>query len=136
MKDSKKSMDKQDKKSDPMEKEAKLSALKDLRSHMMGMMGEGLGDKMNKVTVAAPNKADLKKGLDKAKELVGKAPMDDEEAGEDPTEEATETPEEEATEESTEGDDQSSEDNRESDQEKRIAELEAKLEELKSLIKK
>lgn len=131
MKDLKDMLGKKDKNPNEDEKAAKLAALKDLRAEMRGMMGNDLTDRMNKVTVAADNKEDLKKGLDKAKDLVAKAPgMKDgslEEHDESPEEEASETPEEEASEHET-PDEQGHED--------KIAELEKKIAELKALLSK
>lgn len=57
--------------------QSKLKALKELNNMMKGMMGEDVKSKMGglkKVTVAASNDEDLKKGLNKAEELVGKKP--------------------------------------------------------------
>lgn len=67
-----------------MEKEAKLTALKDLRATASEMMGEGLKGVMSKpkasVTVAADSPAKLKEGLEKAEELLPKmAEMEDSE---------------------------------------------------------
>jgi hypothetical protein len=81
-----------------MEKDAKLSALKELRGIASKAMGDGLKGKMDgmqKVTVASDDKAGLVKGLDKAKELMKKSPLLDDEGVE-------ETPEEEAIEEGEE----------------------------------
>lgn len=80
MEDMKKLLGKKDKNVDPMKKEAKLSALKGLKSEMSSMMQDGLKGKMNKVTVAAPDKEHLKEGLDKAKEIVEEVPGDEHEA--------------------------------------------------------
>lgn len=62
---------------DPMKKEAKLSALKGLRNEMSDMMKDGIAGKLNKVTVAAPDKKSLEMGLDKAKDLLGAKPEDE-----------------------------------------------------------
>jgi len=78
-----------------MEKEAKLSALKELRGIASKAMGEGMKSKMDgmqKVTVASDDKAGLVKGLEKAKALMGKT--DDEGVEETPEEEAIEEAEE------------------------------------------
>lgn len=48
-----------------------LKHLKDMASQMMGDDLKGGMDGMKKVTVAAPDEAGLKEGLDKAKEVVG-----------------------------------------------------------------
>lgn len=58
----------------PVEKGAKGSVLKELIGDMAGEMG----GKLKKVTVAAPSKKGLEKGLDTAKELMGKLPSDEE----------------------------------------------------------
>lgn len=86
MDDIKKMLGKKDKKPDNMEKDAKLSALKNLRNEMSQMMQGNLGEKMNKVTVAAKDKEGLKKGLEKAEEILEEKPdMEEmeEAAGED-----------------------------------------------------
>lgn len=62
---------KEDDSSNPAQKDAKLSALKDLRKMASDMMGDDLKNGMNKkVVVAAKDQAGLEKGLDKAKEIV------------------------------------------------------------------
>lgn len=113
MKELKEALGKKDRKPDEDKKQAKLAALKDLRSEMRGMMGGDLVGKMNKVTVAAPDKEALAEGLDKAKEVVEQSP------------ELEET--EEMTEESTE---------EESSEQSEIADLKRQIEELKALLKK
>lgn len=70
MKDLKAMFGKKSKDVDPVKKEAKLNALKGLRSMATDMGGDDVKRGMSKVTVAADDKEDLKKGLDKAKELV------------------------------------------------------------------
>ena len=52
------------------ESKAKLSALKDIRKQLSDVMSGDLGDKMQKVTVAAKDKEGLKAGLEKAEELM------------------------------------------------------------------
>ena len=89
--------------------DAKKKMLLALRKEMMSSDDMGLPkhlNKLQKVTVAADNKADLSKGLDKAKELLQKRskmlglPEDsEEECLESPEEEASESPEEELSEE-------------------------------------
>lgn len=71
-----------------MMSDAKMNMLKDLRKMAGNMMGEDLKGKMDgmkKVTVAAPDEESLKAGLDKAKEVVEKDPMEmlEEDTGED-----------------------------------------------------
>lgn len=73
---------------DEMKKESKLKAIKEMRSAASEMMGgdikDGL-DSMKKVTVAAPDKEGLEKGLEKAKEMLPK--MEDMYSEEEETEE-------------------------------------------------
>ena len=57
-------------KKSPIELKAKSSALEKILGDAEGEMGGKL-DKMKKVTVAAPDKSGLEKGLDKAKEILG-----------------------------------------------------------------
>lgn len=56
------------------ERGAKGSVLKELIGDMAGEMG----GKLKKVTVAAPSKKGLEKGLDKAREMMGSLPSDEE----------------------------------------------------------
>lgn len=86
---------------------AKSDTLKDLMDDMMGLEGDKIKG-LKKVTVASNSPKGLEKGLDKAKELVGHAPMGDEEMhegeempeGEESAEhEASESPEMEVAEE-------------------------------------
>jgi hypothetical protein len=98
MKDMKKLLGDDSSPGDDMKNNAKLKVLKhlkDMASKMMGDDVKGGMEGLKKVTVAAPDKAGLKLGLDKAKELIGHKP---EESLEDPLEEANETPEEESME--------------------------------------
>lgn len=68
------------KKLGPVEQKAKMGVLKELKDDMASEMGGSLKDMMaKKVSVMAGNKEDLRKGLDKAKELVGQMPGDGEE---------------------------------------------------------
>lgn len=72
----KKAMEK--KKKEPMDenyKNAKMSALKDLH----GEMGKMIGGGMKQVSVAAPDKEGLLKGLDKAEEVLDEMPEHEEE---------------------------------------------------------
>lgn len=78
------------KKIDPIEKDAKLSAIKNMRKMAGDMMADDMHN-MKKVTVAAPDEESLKKGLDKAKEVVGEMP----EEMETPESEVSESPQEE-----------------------------------------
>lgn len=55
---------------DPVEKEAKLSAIKGMKKMAGDMMADDMKS-MKKVTVAAPDEQSLEAGLDKAKEIVG-----------------------------------------------------------------
>jgi len=103
MSDIKEVLGKKPKVQDEDKKMAKMKALKELRSAMSGMDGEGIGKAMSmkKVTVAAPDDAKLKEGLDKAKEIVDAKPeeMMEDEMDESPEMEASESPEEENKEE-------------------------------------
>lgn len=63
------------KKINPMEKEAKLAAVKGMRK----MAGDLMADEMKamkKVTVAAPDNESLKAGLEKAEDVVEEMPED------------------------------------------------------------
>lgn len=76
MKDLKKMMGKDDEGGD-MKKEAKLSVLKELRELASKMMGDDLKngmDSMKKVTVASDSKEGLKRGLEKAEEMMDVGP--------------------------------------------------------------
>ena len=75
------------------EKDAKLKALEHMKGIASDMMKDGLKGGLSKVTVAADSPDHLKKGLDKAKELLGKP-----EEEESPEEESSESPMEEAKE--------------------------------------
>ncbi len=84
---------------DPMEKQAKLSALKGMKKAAGDVISSGYDD-MNKVTVAAPDKAGLEKGLEKAEDLLDGAPggdsdlmMSDDDNGMEEMVEACDTPE-------------------------------------------
>lgn len=85
-----------------MEKQAKMDVLKELLGIAHGEMGSRVKsgmDEMQKVTVAAPDKESLLKGLDKAKELTSNEkmakmmmPETETEATEDDKEESSEAP--------------------------------------------
>ena len=92
-----------------MKKDAKLCVLKELRKMASDMMGEDLKG-MKKVTVAAPDKASLKAGLEKAEEMM----------------ESEESPEMDEMEESEE----------ESSEEMSADEIDAKIQELMEMKKK
>lgn len=62
---------KKGKKLEPLEKEAKMSVLSDLKNFAQEKMGEKLKDGIKKVTVASSDDEGLKEGLEKAKELLG-----------------------------------------------------------------
>lgn len=86
--------------------DAKLNAIKGMRQIASDAMKDGLKGKLSKVSVVADDPKHLKEGLDKAKELLNKSPLDaapdeasvEEEAHETPAEEASESPEEESKE--------------------------------------
>lgn len=115
----------------PTEQKAKMGVLKELKDDMASEMGGNLKDMMaKKVSVMAGNKEDLKKGLDKAKELVGQMPgdghledMEAEESGESPAHEASESVEDEMSEHEEGG----------ADVEDQIRMLEKKLAKLKAM---
>lgn len=61
------------------EKMGKMAALKELIQEMSALMGSDLEnpmEEMQKVTVAAPDKESLMKGLDKAEDVLEEMPMD------------------------------------------------------------
>jgi hypothetical protein len=81
---------------DPIEKEAKLKAIKDMRKMAGDLMSDDVKS-MKKVTVSAPDDASLEAGLEKAQEVVAENPMEEMEESEDSLEdivESVETPEE------------------------------------------
>jgi ribosome-binding protein aMBF1 (putative translation factor) len=77
----KKMLGKKDKDANSMKKEAKLSAIQEMRDMASEMMGEGIKKKMDMpkkaVTVAADTDEELKKGLEKAEEILDSKPMED-----------------------------------------------------------
>lgn len=70
-----KKLEKKGKKLNPTEKEAKMGVLKDLSSQAGSMLKDKLKG-LKKVTVASDSPEGLKAGLEKAEELVDKAPED------------------------------------------------------------
>lgn len=83
------------KKIDPIEKEAKLNAVKGMRKMAGDMMADDMKS-MKKVTVAAPDQEGLEMGLEKAKDVVEEMPEMEDESPEDEmmeVVEACETPE-------------------------------------------
>lgn len=58
-----------------MKKKAQLDVLKELRKAAMDDMGDGMQDKMKKVTVAAPDTQHLKQGLHKAEDMLENSPF-------------------------------------------------------------
>jgi hypothetical protein len=77
------------KKMSESEKKAKMTALKEAH----GMASDMLKDKVSglkKVTVASDSKEGLKKGLEKAEEIIGENESEDEEMGEKDEAEASE----------------------------------------------
>jgi len=81
------------KKVSPLEKNAKLDALKAMKKSAGDVIGDEYADHLNKVTVAAKDKAGLEEGLDKAKDVLGE--MKDEPKEEESAEEALESPDDE-----------------------------------------
>jgi hypothetical protein len=59
------------------EKEAKMSVIKEMRNMASGIMGDNLKN-LKKVTIASDSKEGLEEGLDKAKEVIEKQPMQEE----------------------------------------------------------
>lgn len=55
---------------DPIDKKAKMQAIKDMKSMAAKMMHDEAKGTLQKVTVAAPDKESLEEGLEKAKEVV------------------------------------------------------------------
>ena len=107
---------------------ARSGILDELVGDMMGMEGDKVKG-LKKVTVASNSPKGLEKGLDKAKKLVGHAPMADEEMSEeDMMPEGEESPEHEA-EESPEM--EVAEHEGEEPKEEEIADLKAEIEKLK-----
>ena len=70
------------KKIDPIEKEAKLSAVKGMRKMAGDMMADDMKS-MKKVTVAAPDQEGLEMGLEKAQDVVEGMPEMEDESPED-----------------------------------------------------
>ena len=100
------------------EKKAKLTALKEAH----GMASDMLKDKVSgvkKVTVASDSKEGLKKGLEKAEEIIGENESEDEEMGE-----------------SDESKSEGYEDQQEESEPTSVAEINAKIEELMKLKEK
>lgn len=101
---------------DPRKLEAKKNVMKELSDLLSEDIGKDLDSSMKKVTIASDSKEGLQEGLDKAKDILEKKPLE-----EDESEEKEESMEHESSEESSED-----------DVELKIAELEKKLEELKA----
>ena len=70
------------KKIDPIEKEAKLAAVKGMRKMAGDMMADDMKS-MKKVTVAAPDQEGLEMGLEKAQDVVEEMPEMEDESPED-----------------------------------------------------
>ena len=100
---------KEGKEMNPMERDAKMGVLGDIRDEMANHMSERLNG-LKKVSVASDSEEGLKSGLDKAKEIVDKMPQGeaspeemeeaqgDEHIKDESREESLESPEEEASE--------------------------------------
>jgi hypothetical protein len=67
---------------DPIEKEAKLAAVKGMRKMAGDMMADDMKS-MKKVTVAAPDQEGLEMGLEKAQDVVEEMPEMEDESPED-----------------------------------------------------
>lgn len=98
MEDLKSLLGKKSKEGNSMRKEAKLSAIKALRDFASEMMGDDIKGKLTKVTVAAKDQEGLKKGLEKAKEMLPETSSEEESEMESAEEEMAEGPEHEAME--------------------------------------
>lgn len=89
--DMKKMLGKKDKDTNPMKKEAKLSAIQEMRDMASEMMGEGIKKKMDMpkkaVTVAADDEEGLKKGLETAEDILESKSPDTEEDSEEMSDE-------------------------------------------------
>lgn len=115
----------------PVEKDAKMSVVEEMRK----MAQEAMGDKLKglkKVTVASNDPEGLEEGLDKAKDLIGEMPKEDEEGSEDEMSELSPEDAHKAEEEMSMSDDDSDSDMSEDDLDAKIQ----KLMELKKLKEK
>jgi hypothetical protein len=123
------------KKLSPMEKKGKEDTLQSLIEDMMGMDGDKVKG-LKKVTVASNSPKGLEKGLDKAKEIVGNAPLSEEMMSDEEMPEGEEMMEEEMpegeSEESSEMESEEAEDESLDTEE----ELEAEIEKLKEKLAK
>jgi hypothetical protein len=77
---------------DPLDKEAKMAAVSEMKKMAEDAMSEKLGS-LKKVTVAAPDEEGLKKGLEKAEEIVEASPEGMESEAEESEEEGSEVAE-------------------------------------------
>lgn len=77
---------------DPLDKEAKLSAISEMKKMAEDAMSEKLGS-LKKVTVAAPDEESLKEGLEKAEDIVESKLGEDDSEMEDSEEEGSEVAE-------------------------------------------
>lgn len=123
-------------------KDAKLGLMKELQKVMGDEMSSELPG-LKKVSVAAPSKEGLEKGLEKAKEMLGEMPegqeKEDEEGEEGAEHEASESPEQEASEDEGSEDESSEEEGSEEmspqEMKEKLAELEREMAELKAKLK-
>lgn len=115
------------KKLSSMEKKGKEETLQSLIDDMMGMDGDKVKG-LKKVTVASNSPKGLEKGLDKAKELIGNAPVSEEMMSD---EEMPEGEEEMMEEEMPEGEESS-----EMEDEESAEDVEAEIEKLKEKLAK
>jgi hypothetical protein len=135
--------EKEGKKLSPIEKKGKEDTLHDLIGDMMDM-DSGKVKGLKKVTVASDSPHGLEKGLDKAKELIGHAPMADHEnddmphEGESPEHEMEdeESPEHEAMESPEEEESEHEEGGEEEGSEEDASDIEAEIEKLKEKLAK
>jgi hypothetical protein len=123
------------KKLSPMEKKGKEDTLQSLIDDMMSMDGDKVKG-LKKVTVASNSPKGLEKGLDKAKELVGHAPMSEEMMSDEEMPEGEEMMEEEMPEHEAEESPEMEEAEHEEEGSESAEELEAEIEKLKEKLAK
>jgi len=123
------------KKLSPMEKKGKEETLQSLIDEMMGLDSDKVKG-LKKVTVASNSPKGLEKGLDKAKELVGGAPLSDEMMSDEEMPEGEEMMEEEMPEGELEESPEMEEAEHEEEESESPEELEAEIEKLKEKLAK
>ena len=114
---------------------AKSGILEELMDDMMGMEGDKVKG-LKKVTVASNSPKGLEKGLDKAKEIVGHAPMADEEMSEEEMPEGEEMAEGEESAEHEASESPEMEVAEHEGEEENVEDLKAEIEKLKEKLAK